>query len=57
MIHAFAAPLWSATGKKKLQALISGHEDPGESELSNEWYSECQVAYKNKHMCIDKSEL
>ena len=34
VIHAIAAPLWSATGRiRKLQAPRPGHEDPGESEL------------------------
>ena len=43
MIHALAAHLWSATGIiYKLQAPRSGHEDPGELELPNEWCSECQ---------------
>jgi len=34
----------------------SGHEDPGELELPNKWYGECQVACGGKHMCIDKFE-
>ena len=29
---------------------------PGESELPNEWCGECQVVYRDKHTCIDKSE-
>jgi len=38
----------------KLQAPRSRHEDPGESELPNEWCGESQVAYSNKHTYIDK---
>ena len=38
VIHASAAPLWSATGRiHKLQSLRPEHEDPGESELPSEW--------------------
>ena len=58
MIHASVAHLWSATRRiHKLQALKSGHADLGESELPNEWCGECQVACRNKHACINKSEL
>jgi len=58
MIHATAALLWSATGRiHNLQAPKLRLEDPRESELPNEWYGKCHVACKDKHTCIDKSEL
>ena len=41
---------------EKPQAPRPGHENLGESELPNEWYGECQVACKDKHTCVDKSE-
>jgi len=57
MIHATAAPLWSATGRiHKLQVSKSRHEDSGESELPYKWWCECQLACRDKHMCIDKSK-
>jgi len=55
MIHTFAAPLWSASKRiHKLQVSESGHEDPGESELPNEWWCKCQMVCRDKHMSIDK---
>ena len=57
MICTFSTHLWSATRKiHKLQGLKSEHAGLGESELPNEWCGECQVAYMDKHTCIDKSE-
>ena len=57
MIHASAVHLWLTSGRiYKLRVSRAGHEDPGESELPNEWYGECYVACMNKHSCIDKSE-
>jgi len=57
MIHATTALLWLETRRiHKLQILRSEHEDPGESELPNEWWCECQMACRDKHMCIDKSK-
>ena len=57
MIHASAAHLWLAIGRiHKFQAPRSGHKVPRESELPNEWCDECQVACRDKHMCVDKSK-
>jgi len=57
MIHASAGPLKSATGKiHKLQAPGSEHADLGKLELPNEWCDECQVAYRDRHTCINKSK-
>jgi len=57
MIHASTGQLWSATKRiHKLQALRSRHIDPGDSELPNEGCGEGQVANRDKHTCIDKSE-
>jgi len=39
-----------------IQALRFAHAGPGESELSNKWYDECQLACRDKHICIHKSE-
>jgi len=56
-IHASSAHLLSATERiHKLQTLEFEHAGTGESELHNEWCDECQVAYRVKHTCIDKSK-
>ena len=50
MIHATTALLWSESGRAhKFKAPKSGHEDPGESELPNVGWCECQMACNDKH--------
>jgi len=51
------ASLISNRENLQLQDLGSRHVDLGESELPNEWCDECQVACRDKHMCIDKFKL
>jgi len=56
-IHASSVHICSATERiHKLQPPGSEHAGPGELELTNKWCGECQVAYRDKHTCIDKSE-
>ena len=54
-IYPLAAPLGSVTEKStssKFQDLDMRIQ--GSQKLPNEWCSECQVACRDKHMCIDK---
>ena len=58
MIHASAAPPDQQPGEfidSKLQDLDMRIQ--GSQKLPNEWCGECQVACRNKHTCINKSEL
>jgi len=58
LIHdAIAAQLWSTKSLSwyKLQDL--NMQVQGSQKLPNEWWNECQVAFRDKYTCIDKSEL